>query len=214
MKDIVIIGAGGYGREVTWLLEDINKENPQWNILGFIDDNESIQGKQLGEYKVIGTTDYLFEKELTVVIAIANPFIRREVYNKLKDTKNIFPTLIHPSVIYSDSVTFGQGVIVSAGSIVTIDITIEDFVIIDRGCNIGHDTKISKFSTLLPSTTVSGNVHIEENLLIGTGSTIIQGLTIGKKSIVGAGAVVTKNIPKNCTAVGVPAKPIKFHENT
>lgn len=214
MKDIVIIGAGGYGREVTWLLEDINKENPQWNILGFIDDNESIQGKQLGEYKVIGTTDYLFEKELTVVIAIANPFIRREVYNKLKDTKNIFPTLIHPSVIYSDSVTFGQGVIVSAGSIVTIDITIEDFVIIDRGCNIGHDTKISKFSTLLPSTTVSGNVHIEENLLIGTGSTIIQGLTLGENSIIGAGAVVTKDIPMNCTAVGIPAKPIKFHENT
>lgn len=214
MKDIVIIGAGGYGREVTWLLEDINKENPQWNILGFIDDNESIQGKQLGEYKVIGTTDYLFEKELTVVIAIANPFIRREVYNKLKDTKNIFPTLIHPSVIYSDSVTFGQGVIVSAGSVVTVDIIIEDFVIIDWGCNMGHDTKISKFSTLLPSATVSGNVHIEENLLIGTGSTIIQGLTIGENSIVGAGAVVTKNIPKNCTAVGVPAKPIKFHENT
>jgi len=214
MNDIVIIGAGGYGREVAWLIEDINKENPQWNIIGFVDDNESIQGKQLGEYKVIGTTDYLMEKELNVVIAIANPFIREKIYNKLKSTKNLFPTLIHPSVIYSDSVIFEQGVVVSAGSIVTVDITINDFVIIDRGCNIGHETKISKFYTLLPSTTVSGNVRIEENLLIGTGSTIIQGLTLGENSIVGAGAVVTKDIPKNCTAVGVPAKPIKFHGNT
>src|SRR5690625_775112 len=156
MNDIVIIGAGGYGREVAWLIEDINKENPQWNIIGFVDDNESIQGKQLGEYKVIGTTDYLMEKELNVVIAIANPFIREKIYNKLKSTKNLFPTLIHPSVIYSDSVIFEQGVVVSAGSIVTVDITIDDFVIIDRGCNIGHETKISKFYTLLPSTKVSG----------------------------------------------------------
>lgn len=213
MKDIAIVGAGGYGREVAWLIEDINKENPHWNILGFIDDNESMQGKQLGEYRVIGTTDYLMDKELNVVIAIANPLIRRKIYNKLKHTKNIFPTLIHPSVIYSDSVTFGQGVIVSAGNILTIDITIDDFVIIDRGCNIGHDTKISEFSTLLPNTIVSGNVHIKENILIGTGSTIIQGLTIRENSIIGAGAVVTKDIPKNCTAVGVPAKPIKYHEN-
>ena len=214
MEDVVIIGAGGYGREVAWLIEDINKKNPQWNILGFVDDNESMQRKQLGEYKVLGTTDYLMEKELNVVIAIANPLIRRKIYNKLENTKNTFPTLIHPSVIYSDSVAFGQGVIVSAGSVVTVDIIIEDFVIIDRGCNMGHDTKISKFSTLLPSATVSGNVHIEENLLIGTGSTIIQGLTIGENSIIGAGAVVTKDIPMNCTAVGIPAKPIKFHENT
>lgn len=211
MKDIVIVGAGGFGREVAWLIEDINEENPQWNILGFVDDNESIQGEQLGEYKVIGTTDYLMEKELNVVIAIANPVIRQNIYNKIKDTENIFPTLIHPSAIFSDSVTFGQGVVISAGNIVTVDITIEDFVIIDRSCNIGHDTMINKFSTLLPSTTISGNVYIEENILIGTGSTIIQGLTVGKKSIIGAGAVVTKDIPENCTAVGVPAKPIKYH---
>lgn len=214
MEDIVIIGAGGFGREVAWLIEDINKKNLQWNILGLVDDSESIQGKHLSGYKVLGTTDYLIKKELNVVIAIANPFIRRKIHNKLEHTKNIFPTLIHPNVIYSDSVTFGQGVLVSAGSIVTVDTIIDDFVIIDRSCNIGHDTEISKFSTLLPSTTVSGNVHIEENILIGTGSTIIQGLTVRENSIIGAGAVVTKDIPKNCTAVGVPAKPIRFHEKT
>src|SRR5699024_5366518 len=99
MKDIVIIGAGGFGREVAWLIEDINNESSGWNILGFVDDNESVQDKQLGDYSVIGKLDYLLDKELNVVIAIANPTIRRLIYNKLKHTKNIFPTLINHNVI-------------------------------------------------------------------------------------------------------------------
>src|SRR5699024_8148959 len=174
MKDIVIIGAGGFGREVAWIIEDINKKNLQWNILGFLDDNEAVQGKHFGDYSVIGKLDYLLDKELNVVIAIANPTIRRLIYNKLKHTKNIFPTLIHPNVILSKTVTFGQGIVVSAGTILTVDIIIDDFVLIDRLNNIGHDTRIEAFSTILPSATLSGNVHIAENVLIGTGTTIIQ----------------------------------------
>lgn len=214
MKDIVIIGAGGFGREIAWLIEDINQKQPQWNILGFVDDNESVQGKQIEKYTVIGTTDYLADKELHVVIAIADPYIRREIFNFLGSTKNTFPTLIHPSVIKTDSINFGQGVVIAAGTIITVNITIEDFVIIDRKCNIGHDARVNKFSTILPSATISGNVNIAENVLIGTGATIIQDLSVEKNSILGAGAVVVKDIPENCTAVGVPAEPIKFHEIT
>ena len=214
MKDIVIIGAGGFGREVAWLIEDINKQSLEWNILGYVDDNESVQDKHIGDYPVLGKTDYLFDKGINVVIAIANPTIRQKIYNELKSTKNRFPILIHPSVIYSKRVTFGQGVVVSAGTILTVDIIIDDFVLIDRLNNIGHDTRIESFSTLLPSTTVSGNVNIEYGVLIGTGTTIIQELTIGKNTTIGAGAVVTREIPSNCTAVGAPAKPIKFHDNT
>lgn len=214
MKEIVIIGAGGFGREVAWLIEDINQKLPQWNILGFVDDNESVQGRQFGKYTVIGTTDYLTDKELHVVIAIADPLIRRKIFNSLSFTKNVFPSLIHPSVIKSDNVNIGRGVVVAAGTIVTVNIIIEDFVLIDRQCNIGHDTQVKQFSTILPNSTISGNVHIAENVLIGTGSTIVQNLSIKKNSILGAGAVVIKDIPENCTAVGVPAEPIKFHEIT
>lgn len=213
MKNIVIVGAGGLGREVAWLIEDINQVKQEWNILGYLDDDETVQGNHLGKHKVIGTVDYLRDKELNVVIAIANPLIRRKIYRKIKQTKNIFPTLIHPSVMYSDTVTFNKGVIVSAGTILTVDINLGDFSIIDRNCNIGHDTKIKDFATVLPSTTLSGNILIAKNAFIGTGTTIIQGLKIGKNSVIGAGAVVTKDIPKNCTAIGIPAKPIKFHEN-
>lgn len=214
MEDIVIIGAGGFGHEVAWLIEEINEASQRWNLRGFIDDDDSLQGKKIGKYEVIGKTESLLTKNLNVVIAVANPFIRQKIYHQLKESKNKFPKLIHPGVIRSDSVSYGKGVIVAAASVIPVDITLEDFVILDRQSNLGHGTRIESFSTLLPSTTISGNVLIESNVLIGTGTTIIQELSIGKNSIIGAGSTVIRDIPKNCTAVGVPAKPIKFHDNT
>lgn len=212
MKDIVIIGAGGFGREVAWLIEDINKENKEWNLLGFVDDNEEIQGKEINGYKVVGNIEWLKNQELYVVNAIGDPIIKKKVMERLQGSKNKYPVLIHPSVIYSDKVTFGEGSIICAGNIITVNIEIGKHVIINLDCTIGHDAKIGDYSTILPSVNVSGDVDIEECVSVGTGSAIIQGIKIGNNTIVGAGAVVVKDLPANCTAVGSPAKPIKFHK--
>jgi len=212
MKDIVIIGAGGFGREVAWLIEDINKKNMEWNIVGFVDDNQAIQGTQINGYKVVGDIDWLKEQGLCVVNAIGDPIIKKKVMEKLAGSKNQYPVLIHPSVIYSESVNFGEGSIICAGNIITVNIEIGKHVIINLDCTIGHDANIGDYSTVLPSVNVSGFVKIEECVNVGTGSAIIQGVSIGKNTVIGAGAVVVKDLPANCTAVGSPAKPIKFHE--
>lgn len=214
MKDIVIIGASGFGKEISWLIEEINKENKRWNILGYVDDDKSKIGYKVNNYDVFGTVDWLLDKELNVVIAIADPIIRREIASKLKDTANDFPNLIHPNILKSESIEMGKGIIIAANSIVTVDIEIGNFVIIDRNCNIGHDTKINEMVTILPSSTISGNVTINQGVFIGTGAVVIQGLTVGMNSTIGAGAVAVSDIPNNCVVVGVPAKPIKYyHEN-
>lgn len=211
MKDIVIIGAGGFGREVVWLIEDINKVNKEWNLLGFVDDNESIQGKDVNGYKVVGNIEWLKTQEIYVVNAIGDPIIKKKVQGKLDGSKNYYPVLMHPSVISSDKVKIGEGSIICAGNIITVDIEIGKHVIINLDCTIGHDAKIDDYSTILPSVNVSGNVHIEQCVSVGTGSAVIQGVKIGENTIVGAGAVVVKDLPANCTAVGSPAKPIKYH---
>lgn len=209
MKDIVIIGAGGFGREVAWLIEDINKVRKEWNIIGFVDDNEEVQGKEINEYRVVGNIEWLKKQELYVVNAIGDPIAKKGIIQRLKNSKNNYPILIHPSVIYSDSVSFGEGSIVCAGNIITVNINIGKHVIINLDCTVGHDVVLGDYTTVLPSVNLSGYVSTEECVNVGTGSAIIQGVTIGKNTIIGAGAVVVKDLPANCTAVGAPAKPIK-----
>lgn len=209
MKNIVIIGAGGFAREVAWLIEEINKKNEQWNILGFIDDNTENIGKSLNGYKIIGNTDYLNEmnKNIYAVIAIGNGKIRKKVVEKLKKRK--FGILIHPNVSISDSISIGEGSIICSGNILTVNINIGKHVIINLDCTIGHDAVIENFSTFLPGTNLSGETIVEECSTLGTGSTVIQGVKIGKNVMVGAGAVVIRDISDDSTAVGNPARIIK-----
>lgn len=211
MKDIVIIGAGGFGREVAWLIEDINQNAQQWNIVGFVDDNEKLQGQEYNGYKVVGNTDWLTEQEYYVINAIADPFIKKIIMIKLKESQNIYPTIIHPSVIFSKSTSIGKGTIICAGSVLTVNSKVGNHVSINPNVTVGHDTKIEDYSSILPGANISGNIVLESGVLIGAGAVVIQNLTVGENSIIGAGAVVVGNIESNCTAVGVPAKSIKYH---
>ncbi len=220
MKNIYIIGAGGFGREVAWLIERINEESQKtgkdltWNIKGFIDDNETILGKQEDNYYVVGNCEYLMKKseeiEVYAVCAIGSAKIRKSVIDKLKKSRVKFATVIDPSVILSDRVQIGEGTIICAGTIITVDIRIGDHVIINLDCTLGHDDIIHDYVTIYPSVNVSGNVEVGQCSELGTGMQIIQGKNIGTESIIGAGAVVIRDIPDRCTAVGSPAKLIKF----
>lgn len=215
MKDLLIIGASGFGREVAWLVERINEVSPTWNLIGFIDDNEDIHGQMVNGYKVVGThrcvVDY---PNAYYVCAVGSSRIRKMIINNVKSLlPNIkFATLIDPSVEMSKLVNIGEGTIICAHTIVTVNIEIGNHVIINLDCTVGHDAILKDFVTLYPSVNVSGITNVAECVELGTGCQIIQGKTIGAHTIVGAGAVVVKDLPEKCTAVGSPAKPIKFFE--
>ena len=213
MMKLVIIGVGGFGREVAWLVERINKIKPTWNLIGFVDDNTEYCGSLINGYPVLGNCDWLNNQtdEIFAVCAIGASKVRKSVIEKLSKVK--FATIIDPSVLLSERVIIGAGSIICAGSILTVEIQIGAHVIINLDCTIGHDAKLHDYVTLYPSVNISGCTVLEECVEMGTGSLIIQGLNIAGGSIVGAGAVVVTNLPKECTAVGIPAKPIKFHCN-
>lgn len=214
MNKIVIIGGGGFGREVQWLIERINAVESTWNIIGYIDDDVET-GTIINGISVLGGIDYLFNSQepIAATCAIGASATRRKVIEEVKRNPNItFPNLIDPSVLLSDTVQLGQGAIICAGNIITVNIEIDDFVIINLDCTIGHDAKLSSYVTIYPSVNVSGNVFIGEATELGTGAQIIQGKNILNDTIVGAGALVVKDLPAKCTAVGSPAKPIKFFE--
>lgn len=214
-KDLYIIGAGGFGREVAWLVERINKKEKAWNLKGFLDDNKLLHGKQEGGYPVFGGTELLQKTDLQtwVVCAVGAAQIRKKIINKVQKSENVkFATLIDPGVILSDRVAIGEGSIICAGSILTVDIQIGKHVIVNLDCTVGHDACLHDFVTVYPSVNISGYVEAGECVELGTGTQIIQGKHIGAQTIVGAGAVVVKDLPEKCTAVGSPAKPIKYWE--
>lgn len=214
MNDLIIIGASGFGRETAWLVERINQNTPKWNLLGFIDDNPERKGTRIGGYPVLGgceiTTQY---PDAYYVCAIGSAKIRKAVVERVNgiiDAK--YAVLIDPSVLCSDRVTVGEGSIVCAGVIMTVDIEIGKHVILNLDCTVGHDAVINDYVTVYPSVNISGITTVGKCVEIGTGTQIIQGKTIGDESIIGAGAVIVKDIPAKCTAVGNPAKPIKWHD--
>ena len=214
-KKLYIIGAGGFGREVAWLVERINSVEPTWDLQGFIDDNKAVHGLMEGGYPVVGGCDFLekCKEEIWVVCAIGAAAVRKLVVEKVKGIAHVkFATLIDPSAMMSSRVSLGEGCIICAGNIFTVDISIGNHVIVNLDCTIGHDAMIKDFVTIYPGVHVSGNVIAEECVELGTGTQIIQGKKIENGTIVGAGAVVTKDLPGRCTAVGAPAKPIKFFD--
>lgn len=213
MNKIVIIGAGGFGREVKNLIEDINKADLLYDFIGFYDDGIEI-GTVLNGYPVLGNLQNLMDidSEIYVALGIADPETKSKIISKFNKSNINFPVLIHPSAIVSnDDVCIGKGTLICAGSIITCNIHIKEFVTVNLMCTVGHDTIIHDFASFMPSVNISGEVVIHKKVYVGTGAKIINQLEIGQATIIGAGAVVSKSLPDFCTAVGIPAKPIKFH---
>lgn len=206
---IVIVGAGSFGKEVLWTLNDCNEKTKKYEILGFIDDNTSMHGKFVDEIPVIGGFDWFSTESATdvkCVVAIGDPKIRQKIANILEMKKVVFTSVIHPSVIYSKFVNVGTDVIIQAGSIITTDVTIGNHTHINLDCTIGHDCIIGDFVTLSPGVHVSGKNIIEAGTFIGTGAVTNEKLRIGKGSVIGAGTVLIENVPEFSLYVGVPGK--------
>jgi sugar O-acyltransferase (sialic acid O-acetyltransferase NeuD family) len=215
MKDIVIVGAGGFGREVKTIIDAINANGKTYNFLGFYDDTIA-KGTLINNFPILGNLSELnaLTRTVDVLLGIGDPSSKSKIINSLTNELLHFPTIIHPSVIISeDDVAINNGCIICAGTIITCNIKIGKFVTLNLMCTVGHDTIIGDYSSFMPSVNISGEVHIEEKVYVGTGAKIINRLAIGNNTIVGAGAVVSKSLPEKCTAVGIPAKPIKFHTN-
>lgn len=204
---LVIVGAGGLGREVAALVEALNGTPPTWDLIGFIDDADTFQDTSVMDYPVHGRVkDLAGRSAFSYVIAIGDGQARRDIAGRLDDGPAKPATLVHPSVSIHRTTTLGQGAILCNRAAPTVDVTIGPHVVVDQHCTVGHDCVLDPFVTLHPGVRVSGSVHLRQGVTIGTGAVILPGTTIGAHATVGAGAVVTEDLPADCTAVGVPAR--------
>lgn len=211
VKDVVIVGAGGFCREVIWLAGECGNE---WNVIGVLDDNPELKDKEICGVPVIGgiadCKEYL---SAWFTVAVGAPRVRRDIVKKLsgQGVKN-YATLVHPKTGMSKYVFFGEGTIVTAGCILTTQITIGKHNIINLASTIGHDVSSGDYCTIAPQVAVSGNVKMGDCVELGTGAIIVQNLEIARGAMVGAGSIVTKNLKSDSLYVGIPAKRIRSLE--
>lgn len=208
MKEIVIIGAGDFGKEVAWLIEDVNKKEPAYIILGFLDDDEAKAGTLYKGYEVIGKTSHLTElnkkHHAGAVIAMQDSTARKRIVDALPDFHD-WETLIHPSVSIADSSSFGRGCIFCAGTNVSVDTKIGDHCIFNLNVTVGHDGHIGDFASLMSGAVVCGHATIGEHAYLSSNCTVIPGRKIGAYARVGAGSVVIRNVKDGVSVMGVPA---------
>ena len=124
MKKLVIIGAGDFGREVAWLAERINAQSPEWELLGFVDDSPAVQDQTVDGYPVLGTTQWLAQQtqELFVVCSIGTGRVRKKVMERVLQQENLHPAaLVDPAAIIGRDVQIGEGCIVCAGTVLTVN---------------------------------------------------------------------------------------------
>lgn len=211
MKKLVIIGAGDFGREVSWVVERINARTPVWELLGFADDSTAIQGRTVDGYPVLGSMAWLgtVTEELYVVCSIGIGCIRKKIMDRVLKNSHLHPaTLIDPSAIVGRNVSVEDGCVVCAGTVLAVSSYLSAYTIVNLNCTIGHDTVMDSYCTVHPGSNLSGKVRIGSCTDIGTGTKIIQGLTICPGCTLGAGTVVVRDITEPGIYVGVPARRI------
>lgn len=207
MQKILIIGAGGLGKEVADLIRCMN----QFEIVGFLDDDPGKRGILVNQIPVLGGIEKL--KELPNVqclaIAIANPKVKKRLFQIAATDGFLFPNLIHPSVTLGSDVMMGQGNIICAGTILSTEVCLHDFITINPHCGIGHESTLHSYSTLYWGVHIGGNTVIQSGCEFGTHSCVLQGLSITDNVVLGAGAIAVKSIEASGTYVGIPARKLE-----
>ena len=193
-----LFGASGHAKVIMDILTASGQE-----IDALIDDNEKVN--ELNGYKVMhGVTD-----ASPIIVSIGVNAIRKKIVEKLTGE---FGTAIHPSAIVSPSAKIGEGTVVMAGAIINSDAVIGKHCIINTGASVDHECVVGDYCHIAPHATLCGQVHVDEGSMVGVGACVIPCKNIGSWCTIGAGAAVVKDIPDGATAVGVPAKVIKYKE--
>ncbi|WP_288333561.1 NeuD/PglB/VioB family sugar acetyltransferase [uncultured Cloacibacillus sp.] len=206
VKDMVIYGAGGLGREILSLLKRDYAD--VWSVIGFIDDSQDMP-KEIDGVQLF-SKDFLDGRELAVVLGFADPEGKSRVFKDLSKKKNLsFPNVISKKAVIDSNARLGKGVIITDFCWISTNASVDNAVFINVGSAIGHDAIVGDCCSIMPQCAISGNVTIGRTTLIGAKTFILQGIAIGDSAMIAAGTVVCRNVGNKEIALGNPARVLK-----
>jgi sugar O-acyltransferase (sialic acid O-acetyltransferase NeuD family) len=212
-RRVVIIGAGGFAREVLDVFDACRAAGEDVEVVGWIVDREfGTPGTLVNDVPILGGMEWFGARAASGVrttCGVGAPEIRKRLVSAALARGAVFTTVIHPTVVRTAWIEFGQGCVVTAGCILTNRIRVGDHVHLNLATTVGHDAVLADFATTAPGVHVSGNVTVEEGAYLGTGAVVNEKKRIGAWSVVGSGSVVIADVPANTTVVGVPARIVK-----
>jgi len=182
-----------------------------------VNDNTPFKIDEL-PYTVISSCKWRPASLNMIIMGVMKTGNKRTVYDYFFREHNIdfkrYSNLIHPNTSIAKTTILGNGIHCSAGVVTGPYSEICDLVTINRNVSIGHHTKISNFCSLNPGSNIAGFCDIGEGATIGMGANIIDGITIGNNTVIGAGSLVTKDIPENVIAYGIPVKVVRENKDS
>jgi sugar O-acyltransferase (sialic acid O-acetyltransferase NeuD family) len=210
--DMVVIGLGGFGREVLDVIDAINADvgrADRLNVVGILDDAAPAPSAlELYDLDYLGATAELerLPESVGYVIGIGSPRTRQAIDEVGQRSHLQSPVLRHPSATVGRGVSFGPGSVVCSHVSISNTIRFGRHVHLNPNCTVGHDALLEDYVSVSPMVAISGNVHVQRGVFLGTGCSINQGLTIEEWAVVGAGAAAVRDVESGSTVVGVPAK--------
>lgn len=213
MRELIIIGCGGFGREVLQIARACDPGRLRWTAIVFIDDHPSEPNR--AAVAALGSTirgpfgelkEARWVEPADVVVAIADPATRDRIVADLRGSAHQYPTLIHPNTTIAPDARIDAGCVIAPGARISTGTRLSRHVHVDQNVTIGHDTSIGAISRLNPAACVAGAVTIEPRVLVGSNATILQGLRVRADAVVGAGSVVTRDVPSATVVKGIPAR--------
>ena len=203
---VLVIGAGGHGQVVADILLTASRHGADGYPCGYLDHDENLWGSAILNVPVLGSIEDCARVDHdAVIVGVGDNRTRRQLFDLLSRSHERFATVRHPSAVVSASSAIRGGSVVCAGVIVNTGTCIGSNVILNTGCIIDHHNVIGDHAHIAPGARLGGNVTIGQGTLVGIGAIVLPGRRVGAWSVVGAGAVVTRDLPDGVVAVGSPA---------